>query len=116
MPAVQSYRSPKRRDGRPTGVNTVSTDFFKAHQDVLEQAVKAAATRGYWSPFSESPSPRVYGETANDDGRAAFEAYKGKDFPLTLDGAQGSVDGEVSPYGFEQIGRASCRERVWQDV
>jgi phenylacetic acid degradation protein paaN len=82
-------------------VNTVSTDFFKAHQDVLEQAVAAAATRGYWSPFSESPSPRVYGETANDDGRAAFEAYKGKDFPLTLQGAQGSVDGEVSPYGFE---------------
>src|SRR5690606_4224475 len=28
-------------------------------------------------------------------------AYKGKDFPLTLQGAQGSVDGEVSPYGFE---------------
>jgi len=79
----------------------VSTDFFKAHQDVLEQAVAAAATRGYWSPFSESPSPRVYGETANDEGRAAFEAYKGKDFPLALDGAQGSVDGEVSPYGFE---------------
>ncbi|UYO92415.1 phenylacetic acid degradation protein PaaN [Pollutimonas sp. M17] len=79
----------------------MSTDFFKAHQDVLEQAVAAAATRGYWSPFSESPSPRVYGETANDEGRAAFEGYKGKDFPLALDGAQGSVDGEVSPYGFE---------------
>jgi phenylacetic acid degradation protein paaN len=82
-------------------VNTVSTDFFKSHQDVLEQAVAAAATRGYWSPFSESPSPRVYGETANDDGRTAFEAYKGKDFPLTLQGAQATVGGEVSPYGFE---------------
>ena len=32
--------------------------------------------RGYWSPFAESPSPRHYGETANDDGRAAFEAAR----------------------------------------
>lgn len=78
----------------------MSTDYFDFHKDVLNQAVKAISARTYWSPFSESPSPRVYGETANDDGRAAFDAYKGKDFPLTLDGADGTVGGEVSPYGF----------------
>lgn len=78
----------------------MSTDFFKAHQDVLEQAVAAAASRGYWSPFSESPSPRVYGETANDDGRAAFDAYRGKDFPLRQEGAAGQTGSEVSPFGF----------------
>jgi len=78
----------------------VSTDFFKAHQDVLEQAVAAVAARGYWSPFSESPSPRVYGETANDDGRAAFDAYRDKDFPLTQEGAAGQTGSEVSPFGF----------------
>ncbi|MDS1141929.1 phenylacetic acid degradation protein PaaN [Pusillimonas sp. SM2304] len=78
----------------------MSTDFFKAHQGVLEQAVAAAASRGYWSPFSESPSPRVYGETANDDGRAAFEAYRGKDFPLRQEGAAGQTGSEISPFGF----------------
>lgn len=77
------------------------TDFFNVHQDVLEQAVAAAATRGYWSPFSESPSPRVYGEAANDEGRAAFEGYKGKAFPLQLEGATGQAGQEVSPFGFD---------------
>lgn len=77
----------------------MSTDFFNDHQAVLDQAVEAAATRGYWSPFSESPSPRAYGETANDDGRAAFEAYQGKAFPLSQEGATGQVGDEVSPFG-----------------
>jgi phenylacetic acid degradation protein paaN len=79
----------------------VSTDFFSKHQDVLDKALEAIATRGYWSPFPESASPRAYGETANDDGRAAFEAYQGKAFPLSLDGATGTVNGETSPYGFD---------------
>lgn len=79
----------------------VSVDYFNAHQEVLEKAVAAAADRGYWSPFSESPSPRAYGESANELGLAAFEAYKGKDFPLEQDGEAGKVSGEVSPFGPE---------------
>ena len=51
----------------------MSQKFFERHQPLLEQALAAAALRGYWSPFAESPSPRNYGETANDDGRAAFD-------------------------------------------
>jgi len=78
----------------------VSHEFFERHQSLLERAQAAAAERGYWSPFAESPSPRHYGETAGDDGRAAFEALRGKPFPLTLTGAQDSVGGEQSPYGF----------------
>ena len=50
----------------------MSTDFFESNREVLEKAVAAAAERGYWSPFSESPSPRVYGETASEDARQAF--------------------------------------------
>lgn len=50
----------------------MSQKFFERHQPLLEQALAAAALRGYWSPFAESPSPRNYGETANDDGRTAF--------------------------------------------
>lgn len=80
----------------------MSTDFFSTHQDVLEQAVAAIEIRDYWSPFSESPSPRAYGETANDDGRAAFDAYKNHDFPLQQEGATGSTSAaETSPFGME---------------
>jgi len=78
----------------------VSTDFFERHQPMLERALAAAAERGYWSPFAESPSPRHYGEAANDDGRAAFEAQRGKPFALEQAGADGTVGGEQSPYGF----------------
>lgn len=79
----------------------MSQKFFERHQPQLEQALAAAALRGYWSPFAESPSPRNYGETANDDGRAAFEALRGKPFPLNLHDADGAVGGEKSPYGFD---------------
>lgn len=78
----------------------MSQKFFERHQPLLEQALAAAALRGYWSPFAESPSPRNYGETANDDGRAAFEALRGKPFPLNLHDADGTVGGEKSPFGF----------------
>lgn len=79
----------------------MSQKFFERHQPQLEQALAAAALRGYWSPFAESPSPRNYGETANDDGRAAFEALRGNPFPLNLHDADGTVGGEKSPYGFD---------------
>lgn len=79
----------------------MSQKFFERHQPRLEQALAAAALRGYWSPFAESPSPRNYGETANDDGRAAFEALRGKPFPLNLHDADGTVGGEKSPFGFD---------------
>jgi phenylacetic acid degradation protein paaN len=79
----------------------VNEDFFARHQAVLEQAVRAAGTREYWSPHPESPSPRVYGETANEDGRRAFEALRGTDFPLDMAGATRMAGQERSPYGFD---------------
>jgi len=79
----------------------VSHPFFTRHQGLLEQATQAIANRGYWSPFAEMPSPKVYGETANDDGKAAFEARLKKPFGLKQPGTVGQVGNEVSPYGFE---------------
>jgi len=78
----------------------VSASYFERHQSTLEQALAAIANRGYWSPHAESPSPRHYGETANEDARAAFEAQCGKPYPLELPGATDTVGDEHSPYGF----------------
>lgn len=78
----------------------MSSEFFERHKPLLERAVAAAADRGYWSPFAESPSPRHYGETAAEQGQAAFEALRGNAFAIELTGAQGAVSGEQSPYGF----------------
>lgn len=75
-------------------------ELFEIHRKLLERAVAATAERGYWSPFPEAPSGRIYGETAKDDGEAAFKAHLGK--PFSLPGHpqdQGSVGTERSPYG-----------------
>jgi phenylacetic acid degradation protein paaN len=80
---------------------TSATDLFNVHQEVLEKAIEAARTRGYYSAFNESPSPRVYGESAAADGQAAFEAMRGTTFRLETPGATGTVSTEKSPFGFE---------------
>jgi phenylacetic acid degradation protein paaN len=77
----------------------VSHPFFSQHQDLLEQAVRAIHTRGYWSPFPEMPSGKVYGESANDDGRKAFQARLNKVFALDEPGIAGQIGSEISPYG-----------------
>ena len=73
--------------------------LFVKHAAVLDSALSAIATRGYWSPFNEMPSPKVYGETAMADGKAAFEDLLGKQFALDQPGCTGWQGGEVSPYG-----------------
>jgi len=73
--------------------------LFERHRALLDQALTAIAERGYWAPFPESPSPKVYGEGAADAGKAAFDALANKPFPISLPGTVGTVGGERSPYG-----------------
>jgi len=74
--------------------------LFERHAATLERALAAIADRGYWSPYPESPSPKVYGDGAAEAGKAAFDALVGKPFALDQPGTNGTVGGEVSPYGF----------------
>ena len=73
--------------------------LYATHSDTLNRALTAIAERGYWSNYPESPSPRVYGEHAAAEGKAAFEALLGRDFPLDQPGAGEPVATEVSPFG-----------------
>lgn len=79
----------------------MSVDFFESNREMLEKAMEAADSRGYWSPFPEAPSPRAYGETAAEDGKQAFEALRNTDFPLELPGAESSIGQEESPFGLQ---------------
>ena len=79
----------------------MTADLLSQHRDRLDRAVEASASREYFSAFDESPSPRVYGETAAAEGKDAYEAWLGKDFPLRTPGSDGAVATERSPYGFE---------------
>jgi len=73
--------------------------LFERHRATLEQAVAAIQNRTYWSPFSEMPSPRVYGENAATDGQAAFDARLNQPFALAQPGEIGRIGNEASPFG-----------------
>ncbi|MGH3502899.1 MAG: phenylacetic acid degradation protein PaaN [Nocardioidaceae bacterium] len=78
---------------------SLADDLFARHHSLLDEAVAAAASRAYYSAFPESPSPRVYGDSAAAEGSAAFEALLGHDFPVATPGAEGVVATEKSPFG-----------------
>ena len=73
--------------------------LLEKHRATLEGALSTIATRGYWSPFPEMPSPKLYGEAAPDEGKRAFEARLGEQFELGQPGQTGWHGGESSPYG-----------------
>jgi len=79
----------------------VSHPLFEKHRDMLENAVEATRTREYWSPFPEVPSGKIYGESAREDGQAAYDNRLNKHFELDLPGTVGEVGGEISPYGVD---------------
>jgi phenylacetic acid degradation protein paaN len=73
--------------------------LFTKHEATLNQALAAIATRGYWSPFPEMPSPKVYGETASSDGEAAFKAHLNRTFDLDQPTTGETLGNERSPFG-----------------
>ncbi|MFF1818641.1 phenylacetic acid degradation protein PaaN [Kribbella sp. NPDC058245] len=79
----------------------MTSDLLAAHRDRLDAALTAIHSRGYHSAFPESPSPRVYGETAAADGQAAFEAHLGTTYAVETPGARGTVVTEESPFGIK---------------
>lgn len=67
-------------------------EMFQRHRATLDAAVAALSGRDYWTPYPETPSGRIYGETANAEARAAFEARRGKPFALDQAGPSLSAD------------------------
>lgn len=76
-------------------------NLFEQHRATLDSALEAIHTRKYWSAYNEMPSPRSYGETAEQDGKKAFEAHLGKRFELDQPGCNSWTGGEQSPYGID---------------
>jgi phenylacetic acid degradation protein paaN len=74
--------------------------LFDKHRATLDRAVQAIAERGFWTPYPESPSPKIYGEGAAEAGKQAFDALLNRRFPLIQPAIVGQSGGERSPYGF----------------
>jgi len=80
---------------------TPTHPLLDAHTGVLDEIRQALASRSWYSRYPESPSPRVYGETAAADGLAAHEAHLSRAYAaLSSQPTDGTfVGSEVSPYG-----------------
>lgn len=79
----------------------MSHPLLEKHRATLDGALSAIASRGYWSAYPEMPSPKLYGETAPEDGKKAYEAHLGQRFELGQPGQKDWHGGEKSPYGVE---------------
>ena len=84
-----------------TTTATPAHPLLVKHENALEEARAALAARSWFSRYPESPSPRVYGETAAAEGLAAYERHLGSRYASLDDQpTDGSwVGSEVSPYG-----------------
>ncbi len=77
----------------------MSDSLFELHEEKLRGALSAIRDRTYWSGYPEMPSGKIYGETAKEDGLAAFRARLNHPFELNQPGTIGMIGAEVSPYG-----------------
>ena len=95
----------------------MSNDLQTASEEAVVAALEAFITkmedaapnlydRNYISFFEENPSPKNYGETADADGKAAFEAHLGQPFEDLLQNMEGALwrGEEESPYTGKPLG------------
>jgi len=73
--------------------------LFEKYQSILENAIKALHERSFFAQYPEHPSPKIYGETADEDGRKKFQSMVGSKFEelLQLD-PENWIGTEESPY------------------
>jgi phenylacetic acid degradation protein paaN len=75
-------------------------ELFAKHEDTLKQALSTIESRGYWSPYPESP--RAYGDEAQGAGEEAFGQRLGKPFEIDQPSSGLWTSGaETSPYGID---------------
>ena len=75
------------------------------HRETLQRALTAIRERSYWSAYPENlkayGGEDAPGSQSPADGKAAFDGYLDKPFPLRQSGTDGEVAGEHSPYGLD---------------
>ena len=78
-------------------MTATAEQFTVRHRETLDRAVQAIRERAFWTPYPEIP--KAYGEEAAGTGKAAYEGYLNRPFPLAQPGTDELVGGEKSPYG-----------------
>lgn len=75
--------------------------LIEKHANTLKQSVEAVQSRQFYAHWPEPPSGKIYGETAQADGLAAFQSSLHSRFELPhQNGSSDFIGDEQSPYGF----------------
>lgn len=79
-------------------------DLATKHKPTIERAIKAIHERTFFAQYPEHPSPKIYGEEADKQGREKFQAQVGKKFEELLQGDSNNwIGDEESPYLQESL-------------
>ncbi len=74
-------------------------ELVTKHKPIIERAIQAIHDRTFFAQYPEHPSPKIYGEEADKNGRETFQAQVGKKFEELLQPSSSQwVGDEESPY------------------
>lgn len=73
--------------------------LINKHKPTIERAIQAIHERTFFAQYPEHPSPKIYGEEADKEGREKFQAQVGKKFEELLQSDSNTwIGDEESPY------------------
>jgi len=85
--------------------NLTLMSLFEKHKETIDKAVEAIHDRSFFAAYPEHPSPKIYGEDADKDGREKFQASLDKKFEdLLQENPEAWVGEEQSPYLNKPLG------------
>lgn len=78
--------------------------LYSRHEGTLQEAITAIHSRKFYAKYPEPPSPKIYGETAAEEGLKAYQNQLGKPFALRQKSDSEVKAAEESPYTLEALG------------
>jgi len=75
--------------------------LFEKHNKTLTRALEEIKNRGFWSPYFEIPSSKVYGEGKKEESVKAFKAQLNNKYEIKGLESSKYIGAEKSPYGFD---------------
>lgn len=73
--------------------------LINKHKPTIDRAIQAIHERTFFAQYPEHPSPKIYGEEADKEGREKFQAQVGKKFEELLQSNSNTwIGDEESPY------------------
>jgi phenylacetic acid degradation protein paaN len=75
--------------------------LFEKHNKTLSRALDEIKNRGFWSPYFEIPSSKVYGEGTKEAANESFKAQLNNRFEIKGLESDKYIGKEISPYGFD---------------